>query len=64
MIINRAWEMANKNTFRIKAIRKVIEKYAFGKIVDPFANENRIANIKIHKKLRRKSCSVQNAEKK
>lgn len=45
MIIKRAWEMPNKNTFCIKAIRTVIDKYACGKIIDPFANENRIANV-------------------
>lgn len=45
MIINRTWEMPNKNTFCIRAIRTVIDKYAFGKIIDPFANENRIANV-------------------
>ena len=37
--------MPNKNTFSIKAIREIIEKYAYGKIIDPFANSNKIAVI-------------------
>lgn len=37
--------MPNKNTFSIKPIRKLIDKYAFGKIIDPFANSNKIATI-------------------
>lgn len=45
MIINRTWEMPSKNTFSIKAIKEIIEKYAYGVIIDPFANQNRIANI-------------------
>lgn len=45
MVINRVWEMPNKNTFYIKEIRKIIERYAYGKIIDPFANQNHIANI-------------------
>ena len=45
MIINRIWNMPNKNTFQIKPVREIIDKYAFGLIVDPFANTNKIAKI-------------------
>lgn len=45
MILNRVFEMPNRNTFQIKAIKQLIEKYAHGTIIDPFANQNRIANI-------------------
>jgi len=37
--------MPNKNTFSIKPIREVIDKYHFWKSIDPFANSNKIANI-------------------
>ena len=39
MEINRIWEMPNSKTFRIKAIKNIILKYAKGKVLDPFANE-------------------------
>lgn len=47
MIINRKWNMPNKNTFDIKPIKELILKYSNGKnkIIDPFANKNKIANI-------------------
>lgn len=46
MIINRAWAMPNKNTFTIKPIRELIDKYTDVLVsVDPFANENRIAKL-------------------
>lgn len=45
MILNRVWEMPNKNTFSIKAIKQIIDKYSYGIIIDPFANQNRIASI-------------------
>lgn len=47
MIINREWAMPNKNTFSIKPIRKLIDKYDSTNCVsvDPFANTNRIAKI-------------------
>lgn len=45
MVLNRVWEMPNKNTFSIKAIKKIVEKYSCGTIIDPFANQNCIANI-------------------
>lgn len=37
--------MPNKNTFSIKPIEELIHKYAFGRIVDPFANSNKIGTI-------------------
>lgn len=44
MIINRAWAMPNKNTFSIKPIRELINKYSIGMYsIDPFANTNKIA---------------------
>lgn len=46
-MINRVWAMPNKNTFDIKPIRELIEKYKDGKglIIDPFANQSKIATI-------------------
>lgn len=37
--------MPNKNTFHLKTVREIIDKYSFGLIIDPFANENKIASI-------------------
>jgi len=37
--------MPNSRTFSIKPIEKLIHKYAFGMIIDPFANENKIATV-------------------
>lgn len=53
MIINRAWSMPNKNTFSIKPIKDLIEKQISlinlniktPVIIDPFANNNKFANI-------------------
>lgn len=47
MKINRQWAMPSKNTFQIKPIKKLIEKYVDNKIlwIDPFANCNKIATI-------------------
>lgn len=45
MKISRKWAMPNKNTFSIKPIEELIHKYAFGRIVDPFANSNKIGTI-------------------
>lgn len=45
MKINRVWAMPNKNTFDIKPINDLINKYAFGIIIDPFANKNKIGTI-------------------
>jgi len=39
-IINRVWSMPNKNTFSIKPIKELIEKYLIGKWIDPFANDS------------------------
>ena len=44
MIINRSWSMPNKNTFSIKPISGLLNRYAnVSESVDPFANSNRIA---------------------
>lgn len=48
--ISRVWSMPNKNTFDIKPINEIINKYKptqarGGIIIDPFANKNKIANI-------------------
>lgn len=46
MQINRKWCMPNKNTFDIKPIKEMIDKYMVeGIIIDPFANKNKIATI-------------------
>ena len=46
MQINRKWCMPNKNTFDIKPIKEIIDKYMVdGVIIDPFANKNKIATI-------------------
>lgn len=46
MEITRKWAMPNKNTFDIKPIKEIINKYLMdGIIIDPFANKNKIANI-------------------
>lgn len=45
MIINRTWNMPNSRTFSIKPIKSLIEKYAYGEIIDPFANSNKLATI-------------------
>lgn len=47
MTINRVWHMPNKNTFEIKPIRKLIEKYIKDArvVVDPFANSNKYGTI-------------------
>lgn len=47
MIINRQFAMPNGNTFQIKPIKALIEKYIKGKevIVGPFANSNKFATI-------------------
>ena len=44
--INRVWAMPNKNTFSIKPINNLIQKHLMvGKVIDPFANSNKIANV-------------------
>lgn len=47
MIINREWAMPNSNTFSIKPIYELINKYSQQSdiIVDPFANTNKLATI-------------------
>lgn len=37
--------MPNSRTFQIKPIKELIEKYAHGTIIDPFANNNTLATI-------------------
>ena len=37
--------MPNSKTFQIKPIADLIHKYAYGKIVDPFANSNKLATV-------------------
>lgn len=46
MIINRKWAMPNKNTFSIKPIKQVVQRYLYdqeSESADPFANSNRLA---------------------
>lgn len=47
MKITRVWAMPNKNTFSIKPINELINKYLKGDllVVDPFANANKLATI-------------------
>lgn len=47
MEINKIWEMPNSNTFDIRCIKALIEKWNNDSYVsiDPFANKNRIAKI-------------------
>lgn len=45
--INRLWAMPNKNTFTIKPIKEIVEKYVniSDVIIDPFANESSYGTI-------------------
>lgn len=47
MIINRIWAMPNKETFKIKPIKDLINKQVDSNqmIIDPFANNSKIATI-------------------
>ena len=45
MIMTREWAMPNKNTFGIKPVNELIQKYLHGTSIDPFANSGRIASI-------------------
>lgn len=53
MKINRIWSMPNKNTFDIKPIKKLLNKYIRKVkkenlkpiIIDPFANKSKLADI-------------------
>jgi len=37
--------MPNSNTFEIKPIKELINKYTYGLVIDPFANKNKLASI-------------------
>ena len=39
-VIKREWAMPNKNTFSIKPIKDLIQRYLKGKWIDPFANDS------------------------
>ena len=45
MIMSRVWAMPNSRTFTIKPIAEIIKRYAFGTIIDPFSNNNKLATI-------------------
>ena len=47
MVINKTWSMPNKETFSIKPIRELIDKYREEGmvIVDPFARNSDIGTI-------------------
>ena len=47
MLVNRVWAMPNSNTFSIKPIRELVERYTSGEkvIIDPFANNCKIGTI-------------------
>ncbi len=53
MKINRIWAMPNKNTFKIKPIRELVERYIKevkdknpnAIVIDPFANQSKLADI-------------------
>lgn len=45
MKITRVWAMPNSNTFDIKPIGELIQRYNRPNSLDPFANKNRIAEI-------------------
>lgn len=47
MTINRIWAMPNKNTFSIKPIKTLIERYivASDVVVEPFANNSKYGTI-------------------
>lgn len=42
---NRAWAMPSGNTFEIKPINELIQRYYNQNSIDPFANRNKIASI-------------------
>ena len=43
--ISKTWAMPSKNTFSIKPIYEVICQYKKGKTIDPFANDNKLADV-------------------
>ena len=47
MVVNRVWAMPHKNTFSIKPIGELVERYTSGEkvIIDPFANNSKIGTI-------------------
>ena len=47
IIFNRVWAMPNSNTFSIKPITQLIQKYLnpSEKSIDPFANSSKLASI-------------------
>lgn len=47
MVIQREWSIASKNTFKIKPIRELINKYLIDAkvVIDPFANKSKLATI-------------------
>ena len=45
IVIRRKWSMPNSKTFSIKPIEELIQKYSYGVIIDPFANNNKFATI-------------------
>ena len=45
MIMSRVWAMPNSRTFTIKPIADIIKRYAFGTIIDPFSNNNKLATV-------------------
>ncbi len=47
VIFKRIWAMPNKNTFSIKPIRQMIDRYHNKSMfsIDPFANSNKIARV-------------------
>jgi hypothetical protein len=48
MMISRSWAMPNKNTFSIKPISELLERYTaepYKVSIDPFANTNRLARL-------------------
>lgn len=45
MVINRTWQMPSSKTFSIKPIAELIHRYARGRIIDPFANNSKLATI-------------------
>lgn len=45
VVFNRVWSMPSKNTFELKPVKELIEKYIYGMSVDPFANKSKIATI-------------------
>lgn len=45
MIISRVWEMPSKWTFKMKSVKRVLDKYMSSGWADPFAGQNSPADI-------------------